>query len=763
MSLPRKALSIFIILCFIFTAVIGSSSAAENRAKLDVVFVLDASGSMRESDPDRITADAVKMMVSMMPAGDCRVGVVSFNIEPKVRTKDSEGNNALISLGTPEDTEYIKNRLDQIEYMDDTGIGNALLKASEMLDALSGSDSRKAIILFTDGMDDLEDSSAMQDCLENEQKAVEWAKENNCPIYCIGLDYKGAGGVSSLGENGEGIQKLMGIAEPTGGFANATSDIRKIEELFIDILANIFSIYYNEAEFVSGDGNREAVIKINPNVNEANIRISGKNARGLEMEQIGLCDPDGNPVSFENGAGIRFDSDKMSSNIKIALPKAGEWKLVLNGEGGADLRIGHLEHYYLDIQSSVEFSGQDPNVLHPNEEAVITACLTSDGEPVTDSEVNDAVITAVAHVADVSDPGKAFDVELVRRDASFVGSFTPEIAGEYNVEVTLGTNSFYRTESISVKCEGLPAAETLSIVRGFPDIELDAGGQASIENILSHIENGQGDIKVTAALQDGLDAAKIAYDPASDVLTVEGLAGGETAAKITFSDPSGNTESVVFRIKVLEPEIEPQQPKPAFDPIILLYVAAAAAAVCIAAYRFYNKRNLEFKGYILMHGISYRSGDASTAITASYNEFGDIREDFVFSAGLFSDKKDRDLASLLFEAAEKLEDSRENDQRAVYGFLTSETGQKMLRAAKKVRLEGTLKGNKGLYFIASAGNRFVFINGKTTGRFNLDVGSNLEVMILSDPGMNGGTSLALELEYKKIMRHWTRTFVAPED
>lgn len=50
---------------------------------LDLVVVIDSSGSMNTSDTSRTALDAVRMLVNMMPAKDSRVGIVGFNTEAK--------------------------------------------------------------------------------------------------------------------------------------------------------------------------------------------------------------------------------------------------------------------------------------------------------------------------------------------------------------------------------------------------------------------------------------------------------------------------------------------------------------------------------------------------------------------------------------------------------------------------------------------------------------------------------------------------------
>ncbi|OQB24390.1 MAG: von Willebrand factor type A domain protein [Firmicutes bacterium ADurb.Bin182] len=745
------------LLAFFFAAY--SSAAAINESDLlDVIIVLDASGSMRDSDPDRITIEAVKSLISMMPAKDCRVGIVSFNVKPKVRTQDSQGKDALIGLKNPSDADYIKQQLDRIEYMDDTGIGNALYKACEMLNSLAHINSRKAIILFTDGLDDLKGNNAIRQSIENEQNAISWAKENGCPVYCVGLDFENPDGSFSLGENGEGITKLNSISDATGGLARATTDIQKIEDLFIEMLADIFSIYYNDVEFSSTDsGSCIAKININKNVNEANIRIGSGEARSLRREDIELYGPDGKPA-LENGAGIRFDSDKVSSNIKLALPEAGEWTLVLNGTNGDGVKIGLLEHYYLGIKSEIIIPEGDA-ALYSGSTVTVKTYLTSKGEIITDGDVYDAVESAGALVTPASSPEASFKIDLKREGNSFTGSFIPEKSGKYEIEINLSTSSFYRTDSIAAECEDRPG-DSLEMEKSFPDIELETGGQKSIEGVLSYVRREQSGAVHVGISQNDQNCAKIEYDSSSDTLTVEGLGAGETVAAITFSDEYGNTLRLSFTVRVSEPAVPEKKPAgPLAEPGWIPYASAAAAAIAITAYILYRNGRKEIKGNILLNAISLVYGETNAKIQAVYDEFGDIQEDFVLNTGIFRDKDDQNLACLLTEALERLDGSENPAQKSIREFFGSQAGQKMLKIAKTVRMEGSYKGSKGIWFVNSVKNKFVTINGKSSGRFNLDIDSGVEFK-LSD--QSSRAFLTVRLEYKTIIRHWTRTIVTPD-
>ena len=147
-----------LICCLLFIAMVIPCFSAEQQSEkkydpLDLVVVVDSSGSMISSDPQRTAMAAVRMLVNMMPA-DSRVGVVGFNTKATVWTKDASGNPALLSLEDYMGAESVRDAVTNIQYNGGTGIGNAVHRATELLEGQKTDGRKKAIMLFTDGVDD---------------------------------------------------------------------------------------------------------------------------------------------------------------------------------------------------------------------------------------------------------------------------------------------------------------------------------------------------------------------------------------------------------------------------------------------------------------------------------------------------------------------------------------------------------------------------------------------------------------------------------
>ena len=149
----------------------------EDRA-LDVVLVLDQSGSMKENDPDGLMKDAAKTFISMLPL-QSRANIITFN---RSRTKWKDG---LTSLDDNSKINSAAKWIDDVKYTGDTDMSNAVADAIEMFDVNDGR--VHAILLLSDGRNDFGyelDKEKESDARLNQ--ALVTAKNSGIQIYCIG-------------------------------------------------------------------------------------------------------------------------------------------------------------------------------------------------------------------------------------------------------------------------------------------------------------------------------------------------------------------------------------------------------------------------------------------------------------------------------------------------------------------------------------------------------------------------------------------------
>lgn len=163
-----------------------------DRNICQVVLVLDLSGSMASSDPDRRCLDAAAKMIeelSAAPEGEkdweIKAAVVPFS--------DSLGEIMPLTLLDGEGTASVCGYLRGLSYTSgDTDIGQAMEKAVSLLKENGQGDCPSTIFLMTDGEIDLpkaEDEAAAEEAsLKAALLAAEGAKDLGCVIDTAALD-----------------------------------------------------------------------------------------------------------------------------------------------------------------------------------------------------------------------------------------------------------------------------------------------------------------------------------------------------------------------------------------------------------------------------------------------------------------------------------------------------------------------------------------------------------------------------------------------
>ncbi len=150
-----------------YTMAPGRDSTDPVTTSLDVMLVLDSSGSMTRNDPQDLRKTAAKNFIDALLVGD-QVGVVDF-----------DSSATLLQSLTPL-TETAKAAVDQIDSSGGTCIGDGIALATQEIVANSGADRLKAQIVLTDG----EDSPS---CNPDYAALLTAAGDAGIQIYTIGL------------------------------------------------------------------------------------------------------------------------------------------------------------------------------------------------------------------------------------------------------------------------------------------------------------------------------------------------------------------------------------------------------------------------------------------------------------------------------------------------------------------------------------------------------------------------------------------------
>ncbi len=727
-----------------FAVLTSAEESIENEREykpLDLVIVMDNSGSMKDSDKERTAPDAIKMLVNMMPAGDSRVGVVGFNTEATYITTDSKGNGALLNLNDLNDAATIKKNVSKAIYDGGTGIGNAMFAATELLGENKNPDRCQAIILFTDGVNDLPNALLASKCEDNESSSVLWAKKNNCPIYCVGYNYRKPDGTNSMGQNGEGLKKLTNIANSTNGTFREINDIKEIEQLLIEFLADVCDLNYKTVATIPGDGDvHECKIPVSPSVVEANIRIAGGDKGSIEKAKIHLYDPDGNKIELRNSGNVRFDTDATAASIKVIMPKTGTWLLVVDGIIGDDVHVGLLEHFKMNLTSMLTFpEGNPKGVAYSHDKIGIKTWLTYDGEKITNEAIYDAVKSAKAICVPRVNPENKKEVTLKREGMAFVGNFIIPEDCFYDITIRLDWDTVYREDTtLEVRSNNKP----LELVSDIPEVKVNKGKTFIIENIYQYVSDDEKD-KIEASVTSLSSADVATVNIQGDDAVITGNKWSSTLVTIEYTDAQGNTVDSTFKVKVNDPGA---------IALIITSIFLIAVAVMLILYISFEKSK-KIKGSLYLTQIAVADTDPESDIMQSLEFYDNCP---VISLNRYQRVKSLHRISGFMSEIKKIFDNNEigTDEYVVYDYIaTNKNGKKLQIGSDKSKVIGSILGNS-FTVRNSRKSKYLTINRVDSGKIVIANGDSLDISFQEkDPTTK---RIVREIELKFIFRSSVR-------
>lgn len=267
-------------------------------AQLAFGFIIDSSGSMRETDPHDIRTAAMRIIVDWLK-GDEQIFIVDFDQQAKWLNPDDYQQFDKVAL---------KTAVNRIDSDGGTDVRLGLNRMREVMEKHSRS-ARAGVLLLSDGMSPYGDEAA-------------WFAGKSVPVYTV--SYKSLGNTALLSR----------IALETGGLLVQADHERDIVAAFIqfyNMLAGQNRYTLASGSMTADELNLTRRFFVDPGSTELYGNLSWDTG-SLSME---VEDPDGKCYSPASGAGA-WVADRNYSNVRIARPRAGEWNVRLSGEHNPD-------------------------------------------------------------------------------------------------------------------------------------------------------------------------------------------------------------------------------------------------------------------------------------------------------------------------------------------------------------------------------------------------------------------------------------------
>ncbi|MGH4138184.1 vWA domain-containing protein [Clostridium sp.] len=383
-------------------------------SNLDVIFVLDASGSMKTSDPQEIRIEAIKMFLDMCGVAGNKVGLVAYS-DNIIRVHN------LDTMNSAGDKDSVKRMTTSIPFGQKTDTGMGIKEAVKLMESGHEIKNKPIIILLSDGKNDPQRS--MTESLKDLNDAINTAKSKQYPIYTIGLNYDGTVDKS----------QLESISSKTKGKTYITNKAEELTKILTDIYADNSKINIQNAGSISANGKfQEVALKIpNANVLEANISLLSN--KPIEVK---LVNPKGQEVTIPS-KDIIFTSSKKYSMLKILKPVQGDWIIKVKGISGDKINISYIFNY--DIELAAKFNPVAPK---SGEVMKIEANFLSNGQVIDDDELYKDM-KAKLIVKNIKN-GDVKEIQLANTNNLFSGKYTMADNEKYEVKVRVDGKSFYR-------------------------------------------------------------------------------------------------------------------------------------------------------------------------------------------------------------------------------------------------------------------------------------------------------------------------------
>lgn len=530
-----------------------AASDAQNANRMNVVFVMDQSGSMDGTDGAGLRYDAMDLFLGLATENGNYMGAVLFN--------DNIVLNRDISLiNGSGDKSALSKSVRSVKSEGNTNIGKAIETAASMLKASGNTDLPSAIILLSDGNTYLgEDQERLENSYKSRENAIKTAVEEEYKIYSICLN----------ADNTADPAELRKISEATGG---TSVEVKNAEDLK-DVFNQFYNIIYSTETETLGDliipenGEAEILFDIPKiGVEEANIIITTLNTDTSYV----LYKPNGKACTDTELNDMKVTAQTFSV-LKIQNPDDGQWKLKVKGIPGDNVKIEMVYNSDIALVQNVNPEGD----IFVDTDVVLIAQLLNKGTIVTDDSVYEEYPIYVSITDINTGAAKEYEMDINNHQGEYTFRLSPQKEYDiYSYCVVNGMELYSSTLRVSAS-NTLPTSkedliEIKRIVFPFTDAEY-------LYNLSSVIMDMEDTILTYNISQSDFDSSLVYVDGENLAVRIKEIGrGGELY--VTAADSEGGSVEVHIIIKTIS-----------ILPFLLLIIAVVIVILILCLIRNRNK------------------------------------------------------------------------------------------------------------------------------------------------------------------------------
>ncbi len=436
-----KKLAAFL-LCIVILLTLCTGAFAEyaelgESNHFNVMLVVDATGSMRNSDPTGLRYDALKLFLGLLTEKGNNVGAVVFDDKVMLDKKPSAMNKMADKLNLARE---IENK--GIGKGSTTNIVEALETAVADLKGMTQQNGLPSVVLLlTDGNDNTLKAEVAN---KKKEEILTTARNEGISIYSVLLDFDGKGNPGAISD----------YSDLTGGIFTEVSSAEGLSNAFRNFYVAINNVEYKDTDKKSFDanGNAEVIFQVPAfGVEEVNIVIDKTDP----LDSIDIVSP--------SKGYDKFAVESLSMNtrrykiVKVAAPEGGFWTVKLKGTPGGyvDVKMMFSCTYTGELQclykGKVTSDDDSYEYLH-NVEYTFDCTVTDPGMTLT----TDHFKTLESHLYIKHIGADEEVIEMEPTKTGYTANYKFE-QGAYEAFAVIGLGSFSkRTNTVRINVENKP-------------------------------------------------------------------------------------------------------------------------------------------------------------------------------------------------------------------------------------------------------------------------------------------------------------------
>jgi len=411
---------------------------------LDVLLLLDQSGSMIETDPQNNRIEAGRFLIDYLSSywakeQDHRLGVINFGDKPPLNPEDEIGELTSLDTSKKDAVERLKQKIKPLD-LGDTKFIDAFKKAKEEFSLKRDTIPRqKVIILLTDGEPD-DDRRWSRERYFNE--IIDYFRNflADCHLYVLGIDIPNR--YWSYNEPywrriAKYTERLVSVEE------------KKLKEAFWRVISMEMEAVAKEWFSIPPEGFK---IFLDPYLEKVTFTFH----REFSDAEVTIYDPKGRKIEEKLPEIDKMVETPKTIIWKVEEPMPGEWLCKIErGEGKVEIGTAQIP-----IQPRLIY----PKEIHPlGKPFVIWASfLRRDGRPIKEHRAY-----ALKMGASLLSPGETKPVHFDLKETKEVGIFKaketvyPNREGEYKIILDMIAHKPIIETSIPIKVKNIPYIEVL--------------------------------------------------------------------------------------------------------------------------------------------------------------------------------------------------------------------------------------------------------------------------------------------------------------